>query len=1142
MKIQKNIKWVAAMAAVCLAATYGQCQCIVSTNGNMVGVNFVCNDNTAGEVSPGGVQNGYVDSLQPNEIAGVFPMPNWNNLGRYGDNIELMDSNGCDSGISIAWYSAGMWHCDGSAPFPGLINPNCKLMDGYLESQWNQHSINSPLPAGTVVTNANNGTLTAPFIYLKGINSFVNAQGGGTYSILVYTGTGNDTGGRQSMLWLEKVTEYSNPPEAIVDGATNSVQYYITATNMFDGSTFLAVTGTNAATITWGNYAVFKGLTDDEVLVRGQDISAGPGTSMAGIQIVALGQKVPPQMSPPAYSPANTVYAGSPVTISSSVIAGTPPISYQWETDGGLGGDLSPILNATNLTLNFITPLTAASYRYCIVGSNTFGVSSSITNTLTVLAPSAPLRTSDINIYSTNVYGFIGGGVTFGQANFGAGTMPITNQWLYSNGGAYAPVAGVGNNPWTLTNIVSGSTGNYRLSATNQIGSSNSTPAHLTALADPATPSGIGVTNMYAYWVMTNQPWAYWRFEETNDTIHSSMQAYDYSGHNFDATYGNSDGTANSGCLDGAGSIAAGGAYGSQYGPNPAANFAGFNANNGCATMSKGNNNGYLTVPPLNLNTNNNVTFTMWIYISPNSLTITPNTGLLMNRNGLDAAGVCFGSLVETNVNGYDGSSVAELGYVWNQNSPNTYTWNSHLFPSPGTWNFVACTITPTNTTMYLYYLGTDPNTFNTTTNLYKASQNNVVNSAEAFSGGTTWLGSDNWNNGNTFDGSIDEVAVFTNALSEAQIQALFLRSLGLTSGIPPFFSQNPANTQVFMGGTFAMTVNASAVPAPYYQWQTLSGTTWSSMGTAVGRTPNAATLSYSNFISLTLTNYRCVATNLYGAATSSVASVSIIPLNRYNVGWTVNFNAMVSGNGGPNVPYVGHGVLGNGINTYWNGVKGYDFANTRATTMWDDGLTPCPINVSTTNGNGSWATGAPWNNVLLDQYMNFGTNGTALIFTNCPPGRYNLALYGVCASYANRGTAFTVNGVTQYCTNAQDTYLLPDNTVVYSNLLVNGTLEVDMAPGPTPNQSPDAYGRYTEGDLAAAQLQFVSGPLLVGMSNRLGTNFALTYYGGYVEQSTNVAGPWTTNTTVGAGVYVISNITVPPTRFFRVWTNKPIN
>ena len=53
-----------------------------------------------------------------------------------------------------------------------------------------------------------------------------------------------------------------------------------------------------------------------------------------------------------------------------------------------------------------------------------------------------PLRTSDVNIYSTNVYGFIGGSVNFREANFGLGTMPITNQWLYSSGGGYAPIAG----------------------------------------------------------------------------------------------------------------------------------------------------------------------------------------------------------------------------------------------------------------------------------------------------------------------------------------------------------------------------------------------------------------------------------------------------------------------------------------------------------------------------------------------------------------------------------------------------------------------------------------------------------------------------------------------------------------------------
>ena len=61
---------------------------------------------------------------------------------------------------------------------------------------------------------------------------------------------------------------------------------------------------------------------------------------------------------------------------------------------------------------------------------------------------------------------------------------------------------------------------------------------------------------MYANDVMTNRPWAYWKFEETNDTLFSSMQAYDYSGHNYDATYGNGDvESMASGCKDGGESL-----------------------------------------------------------------------------------------------------------------------------------------------------------------------------------------------------------------------------------------------------------------------------------------------------------------------------------------------------------------------------------------------------------------------------------------------------------------------------------------------------------------------------------------------------------------------------------------------------------
>ena len=87
-------------------------------------------------------------------------------------------------------------------------------------------------------------------------------------------------------------------------------------------------------------------------------------------------------------------------------------------------------------------------------------------------------------------------------ANFGLGTLPITNQWLFSSTGTgYAPIVGGTNNALAITNVQPASAGYYKLSATNLVGSSNSTPAHLTALADPATPSGIGATNMYAYCV-----------------------------------------------------------------------------------------------------------------------------------------------------------------------------------------------------------------------------------------------------------------------------------------------------------------------------------------------------------------------------------------------------------------------------------------------------------------------------------------------------------------------------------------------------------------------------------------------------------------------------------------------------------------
>ena len=180
--------------------------------------------------------------------------------------------------------------------------------------------------------------------------------------------------------------------------------------------------------------------------------------------------------------------------------------------------------------------------------------------------------------------------------------------------------------------------------------------------------------------------------------------------------------------------------------------------------------------------------------------------------------------------------------------------------------------------------------------------------------------------------------------------------------------------------------------------------------------------------------------------------------------------------------------------------------------------------------------------NLLLDQYAQvFDTNyGMNFFFTQVPKGRYNVALYGCTAAYADRGVIFTVytNGVsagTQSVTNKQDTLFVPyDNAVVYTNLIVeSGMLQVNASIVPaTP-----AHTSSTEADFNGAQLELITwGPNVLSLTNS-GTNLVLTYAGGNVLSSTNILGPWITNAgSSGVGAY-----TFAPTgqmRFFKVYTN----
>jgi hypothetical protein len=520
----------------------------------------------------------------------------------------------------------------------------------------------------------------------------------------------------------------------------------------------------------------------------GGPVTYGPSGTFDATFDIGLNLARGPSAFLPTYNPdISPIYAGTPVTLS-EVAIGAGTLSYQWLGDNGTGGGIwTPIVGGTasNLVLN-TTAFAPNSYEYEVVVTNTFGSVTSAPVTLNIIAGSAPAIVTDTTPNPNE--GYVGESVAF-SASF-TGTQPITYQWMVNTGSGPTPISSSSNPTATnttlvLNNLQSANAGAYTLVANNSVDSSSSSASTLTVLAAPAAPA----VGTYGAMVLTEAPVAYWQFNETENPASGILPAYDASGHDFDGLYG-------SAALNGFDSIS---------GPTPPG-FPGFEANNTAVQMS-GSSGSSVTVPSLNLDTNT-VTIAMWINPSTGE---GANTGLFMSRNALDtdAAGLGFGGTV-------NGSGMAELGYTWNQDSAATYGFNSGLYPVPNQWDFVALVIQPTNTTLYLYYI--DPVTLQP--DLYSASALST-NALETFSIGTNEIGSDSQDLGTrTFNGSIDDVAVFNTAFTSDQILALFSKGAGL-GPVGPSITVAPQSQQVLPGHSVTFSASGVNGTSPlFYQWR----------------------------------------------------------------------------------------------------------------------------------------------------------------------------------------------------------------------------------------------------------------------------------------------------------------------------------
>jgi autotransporter-associated beta strand protein len=545
------------------------------------------------------------------------------------------------------------------------------------------------------------------------------------------------------------------------------------------------------------------------------------------------------------------------------------------------------------------------------------------------------------------------------------------------------------------------------------------------------------VTTGYAATTGANGPVAYWRMGETSGTI-----ANDSAG-NYDGTYSNVTlGTA---------------------GPQPPT-FAGFESNNLAANFNGTSSS--VTIPPLNLNSNN-VTIAGWV---KRSGTQSSFSGIFFNRSGSTTAGLHFGS-------------ANELRYTWNGAS-NTYNWNSGLVPPDGQWTFVALVVQPTKATIYMSNGAT-----------LSPATNSVNHAMQGFTG-NGYLGQDSFG-GRWFKGSLDEFAVYNQALTSAQVQSLYQAS---SAAMPSVTLTAPATGTGYSVGT---AVNLTATAS--YAGHTITKVQFYSGATLLGE-DNTSPYSFA------WTNASAAKYTVYAVATFDDGStMSSAP-------------AFIEVHNPPPTP--------TGL-----------FATALSSDVIDVSWTASPeANSYVVRRNGT-VVGTVSGTVFLDRGLAAGTNYTYTVTASNPWGT-SAATVGVSASTLGSGTALVWDadlatagaqdgsgnwgaGYPNWLNGAADV-AWPDNVQAVFGAGTGSGNTVTLANSVTPSGISFAAGAYTIASSAPANVINVSGNLPFNCQQDGTVSAALTGAGSLIKNGPGTltlsgSNAYTGGTTISAGALQIS-------------------
>jgi hypothetical protein len=901
-----------------------------------------------------------------------------------------------------------------------------------------------------------------------------------------------------------------------------------------------------------------------------------PGIEMSVDRIIAtqLGALVvtTPVISTPEYGYAtNVVYADEVISFKSTVTDGATP-TYHWQLeDLSSPGTFTNLPGASATTTNLVldtSSLGDSQPRGVRLVAND-GVNTVISPVveLTVNPPSAPILTQDVPAGPIQITA----GATLVIQTIFTGNQPMTNVWQYSaNNTTFGPLSTQTNQTLTLRNISLGASGYYKVYVTNVLGSAVSSVIQIQVV--PPNPIYPTPGSYGSYALYTNNAYAFWQLNETNDPSSGFVQAFDFSGNGHAGTYRNGAQAEFNGILA----------------PQPPT-FPGFASGQGALqTGPQPATNTLVVLPPLNIPTNiTDTTISVWIY---------PNAAVQANAAVFATRSTTAGHVEAIEFTGNTINGLRTLGYNWND-SATAYNFDTHMAPPLNTWSFVTLVVQTNQVTEYLCYI--DPNSNQA---VLESAVNQQTCHPETFLDGTNFLGTtligdDVYAANRTFPGSISDLAIYHAALTKAQIQQMFAVAVGVSGFPASVVTQPPSNVSAYSG--FTVTIPAVTSGSGNITNQ------WLYNGTPLTDGPfNGSVVSGSSTATLTILQatpamnngvFTLTTSNALGGAVSSATTLSVLtpqaPVGATIIGqWLAgspNFkDASGYTSGGLHDAYLAAGtsyyftndvppVAPHGAKSLRLGGAGLAIRNSSTLDSNYDGLFDNGISNAMTIT--FWAKGWPggWNAFVSKygegpgwQIRNDGNNNVSPCWTlrgavhgTVSPTPPATAVYGdvedlaaTSLTYGNDGkwhfyaANYDVNsGVRELYVDgvlaAQATGVGQYNTAPVEHLAI-GTK--DSPPGNSfgGNFTGLIYDvRVYNASLGADQEAYAGTATLpappgLDPSKFLpgaggGGKYVVSWYGGTLQQSTNLTGPWTASPSQTSPI--TNDVTTAPQLFFRV-------